>query len=165
MQEKVTAMWNSPKGQAEYRVLRTKSMIIQAESQKQAIEFAERTGFRMSIISITSKEEANVSFPENPNIASILHLKFNDLTEEYDEEGIPYGRPLPQPDDFVGLKAFVAELACDILLVHCREGKSRSAAVATAIYEYRGKKDRLLIKRDAWPNPLVYMLVCRELGI
>ena len=41
MPEKVTAMWNSPKGQAEYRVLRTKSMIIQAESQKQAIEFAE----------------------------------------------------------------------------------------------------------------------------
>ncbi|HAE45738.1 MAG TPA: hypothetical protein DCG37_09130, partial [Lachnospiraceae bacterium] len=104
-------------------------------------------------------------FPENPNIVSILHMKFNDLTEEYDEEGIPYGRPLPQPDDFFGLKDFVAELACDILLVQCWEGNSRSAAVATAIYEYRGKEDELHLKRDACPNPLVYMLACRELGI
>lgn len=140
-------------------------MIIQAESQKQAIEFAKNTGFRTSIISITSKEDANVSFPENPNIVYVFYMKFNDLTEEYDEEGFPYGRPLPHPDDFVGLKAFVEDLSCDILLVHCWEGNSRSAAVATAIYEYRGKKDELRLKRDACPNPLVYMLAYRELGI
>ena len=140
-------------------------MIIQAESQKQAIEFAKNTGFRTSIISITSKEEANVTFPENPNIVYVFHMKFNDLTEEYDEEGFPYGRPLPHPDDFVGLKAFVEDLSCDILLVHCWEGNSRSAAVATAIYEYGGKIDELRLKRDACPNPLVYMLACRELGI
>ena len=140
-------------------------MIIQAESQKQAIEFAKNTGFRTSIISITSKEDANVTFPENPNIVYVFYMKFNDLTEEYDEEGFPYGRPLPHPDDFIGLKAFVEDLSCDILLVHCWEGNSRSAAVATAIYEYRGKIDELRLKRDACPNPLVYMLACRELGI
>ena len=92
-------------------------------------------------------------------------MKFNDLTDEYDEEGIPYGRPLPQYEDFAGLKAFVAGLACDTLIVHCWEGKSRSAAVATAIYEFRGRKDNLYIKQDALPNPRVYALARRELGI
>ena len=140
-------------------------MIIEVLSQKQAIEYVGITGIKTSIISITSREEADVSFPENPNIESVLHMKFNDLTEEYDEEGIPYGRPMPQPEDFAGLMEFVAGLTCDILIVHCFEGRSRSAAVATAIYEFRGRKDKLRIKREAVPNPRVYMLACRQLGI
>ena len=140
-------------------------MIIQVYNQKQAVEYAESAGSETSIISITSKEDMDVVFPANPNVVSVLHMKFNDLTDEYDEEGIPYGRPLPQPEDFAGLKAFVAGLACDTLIVHCWEGKSRSAAVATAIYEFRGRKDNLYIKQDALPNPRVYALARRELGI
>ena len=134
-------------------------------SWKQAVEYAESAGSETSIISITSKEDMDVVFPANSNVVSVLHMKFNDLTDEYDEEGIPYGRPLPQPEDFAGLKAFVAGLACDTLIVHCWEGKSRSAAVATAIYEFRGRKDNLYIKQDALPNPRVYALARRELGI
>ena len=140
-------------------------MIIQVYSQKQAIEYAESAGSETSIISITSKEDMDVVFPANPNVVSVLHMKFNDLTDEYDEEGIPYGRPLPQPEDFAGLKAFTAGLTCDTLIVHCWEGKSRSAAVATAIYEFRGRKDNLYIKQDALLNPRVYVLARRELGI
>ena len=140
-------------------------MIIQVCSQKQAIEYAGCTKNKTSIISITSKEDADVAFPENLNIVSVLHMKFNDLTDEYDEEGIPYGRPLPQPEDFAGLKAFTAGLTCDTLILHCWEGKSRSAAVATAIYEFRGRKDNLYIKQDALLNPRVYALARREFGI
>jgi predicted protein tyrosine phosphatase len=140
-------------------------MIIEVLNQKQAIEYAGFTGMSTSIISITSREDADVYFPENPNIVSILHMKFNDLTEEYDEEGIPYGRAMPQPEDFAGLSAFVTGLTCDILIVHCWEGKSRSVAVATAIYDFRGRKDELRIKKEAVPNPRVYMLAFRELEI
>ena len=41
------------------------------------------------------------------HIQEILHLKCNDLEEEYDEEGIPYGRPLPKPEDFSVISALV----------------------------------------------------------
>lgn len=140
-------------------------MIIQVYNQKQAVEYAESAGSETSIISITSKEDMDVVFPANPNVVSVLHMKFNDLTDEYDEEGIPYGRPLPQPEDFAGLKAFVAGLACDTLIVHCWEGKSRSAAVAKAICMFRGQTCDLRSQEELSPNPLVYGLACRELGI
>lgn len=140
-------------------------MIIQVYNQQQAIEYAESAGRKTSIISITSKEAADVEFSESPNIVSVLHMKFNDLTDEYDEEGIPYGRPLPQMEDFAGLKSFVEKLTCEILIVHCFEGKSRSAAVAVAIFEFRGRKDDLRIRKDALPNSRVYDLACGELGI
>ena len=138
-------------------------MIIEILGQKQAVEYAEHTEVRTSVISIASKGDADVVFPENPNIVSVLHLKFNDLTEEYDEEGMPYGRPLPQQQDLSGLKGFVTGLACDVLLVHCWEGRSRSAAVAEAVWEFRGRRDELHGRRDASPNPRVYMLARREL--
>ena len=111
-------------------------MVIEICSRKRAIDLAEQTCVKTSIISITSKEEGNVVFPENPNIMSVLHLKLNDLTDEYDEEGLPYGRPLPQIEDFAGLKEFIADLMCDCLIIHCQEGKSRSAAVAKAVCRF-----------------------------
>ena len=140
-------------------------MIIQVLSQKEAIELAGRACPATSIISITSREAPDVSFPENADIVSVFPMKFNDLTREYDDEGIPYGRPLPQREDFAGLRAFVAGLTCDLLIVHCWEGRSRSAAVAAAIYEARGKKDELRVKPGSLPNPLVYELARRELGL
>jgi predicted protein tyrosine phosphatase len=142
-----------------------RKMIIEVCSQKMAINLAEQTRVKTSIISITSKEAVDVVFPDNPNIQSVLHLKFNDLTDEYDEEGIPYGCPLPQPEDFAGLKGFVINLTCDLLIVHCWEGKSRSAAVAKAICMFRGQTCDLRSQEELSPNPLVYGLACRELGI
>ena len=140
-------------------------MRIDVCSQELALRLAAEATERISIISITSEGDPDVVFPENPNIAGVLHLKLNDLTEEYDEEGIPYGRPLPQQEDLAGLKEFVTGLACEVLIVHCWEGRSRSAAVASAVYEFRGRRDELRGAREASPNPLVYALACRELGI
>ena len=139
-------------------------MVIQICSQSGALQLAETARTKTSIISITSKEEKDVPFPENPEIQSVLHLKFNDLTEEYDEEGIPYGRPLPKQEDFAGLKEFTDALRCDCLIVHCWEGTSRSAAVARAVCEYRGCRDTICTQRTIFPNILVYRLACRELG-
>ena len=142
-----------------------KNMIINVCGRNQAIELAGQTNCKTSILSITSKEEEDVVFPDNPNILSVLRLRFNDLTEEYDEEGIPYGRPLPRAEDFDGLKAFAAGLTCELLIVHCWEGKSRSAAVAKAIHQFRGERDELCMQPDALPNPLVYELARGELGL
>ena len=140
-------------------------MIIQICGQAEAVRLASEARTGTSIISITSKEDGDVVFPDNPNILSVLRLKFNDLYREYDDEGFPYGRPLPASEDFEGLRDFVEGLACDELIVHCWEGASRSAAVAKAVYEFRGKTDELKADREISPNPLVYALACGELGI
>ena len=138
-------------------------MRIQICSQVRALELAAGAKVKTSVISITSIGEENVSFPENGNLLSILHLKFNDLQSEYDEEGIPYGRPLPVQEDFSGLKAFVQELSCDFLIIHCWEGRSRSAAVAKAVYEFRKGRDDFRMPENSQPNPLVYTLALQAL--
>lgn len=138
-------------------------MIIEICSQARAVELAGSIRTECSILSITSKEDRDVEFPENPCIQSVLRLKLNDLTAEYDEEGIPYGRPLPKQEDLAGLKEFVSELSCGCLIVHCWEGTSRSAAIAKAVYEYRDCRDTIRAQQTVSPNPLVYELACREL--
>ncbi len=138
-------------------------MIIEICSRVKALEFAEESRISTSVISITSMEEKNVVFPVNPHVLSILHLKMNDITEEYDEEGIPYGCPLPKREDLAGLKGFVDGLDCDCLIIHCFEGRSRSAAIARAVYEYRGKIDTVHAEHELSLNALVYELARQEL--
>ena len=138
-------------------------MIIEVCSRSGALKLAAAAQVSTSVISITSTEEDDLEFSGNTNIRSVLHLKFNDLTEEYDEYGMPYGRPLPKQKDFDGLREFVDALDCDHLIVHCWEGVSRSAAVAQAIYEFRGGTDTVRAEQPGRPNPLVYTLARREL--
>lgn len=140
-------------------------MTIEACSRDAAISLVAAAVEKTAVISITSKDEPDVLFPANKAIEEILRLKFNDLTEAYDEEGIPYGRPLPGQKDFLGLRAFVDRIQCSRLIVHCWEGVSRSAAVALAIHQYRSGGDNLKTSERISPNPLVYALACRELGI
>ena len=138
-------------------------MNIEICSRERALSLARELPTKVSVISITSKEEKEVDFGEELEASSVLHLKFNDLTEEYDEYGMPYGRPLPKQKDFDGLREFVDALNCDRLIVHCWEGVSRSAAVAQAIYEFRGRTDTVRAEQTGRPNPLVYTLARREL--
>ena len=142
-------------------------MIIEVCSQNRALEEVTNkpTGELVSVISIVSSDEKDVEFDCKENLCGVLHLKFNDLEKEYDEEGIPYGRPLPKSKDLYGLKEFVVQLSCDRLVVHCYEGTSRSAAVASAIWKFRGGSDTILTHQRFAPNRLVYILACKELGI
>ena len=143
-------------------------MIIEVCSRDGALERVKTVTDAAAVISITSLEEKDVEFERNAQIISILHLKFNDLKEEVDEEGIPYGRPLPKPENFEGLKAFADDLdrlGCERLIIHCNEGVSRSAALAQAVFRYHGGRDEVKTQRPPDPNPLVYELACRELGL
>ena len=140
-------------------------MIIEICSREKAFEEMARAETETAVISIVSTDEKDIILPEGANAGPVLRLRFNDLTEEYDEEGISYGRPLPKPEDFAGLKAFTDGLSCGRLLVHCWEGVSRSAAVAAAVYRARGCRDTLLTHQRFAPNPLVFTLACRELGV
>ena len=140
-------------------------MIIEICSQERAKALAALAETETAVISITSTDDADVEFPANLRVGPVLRMKLNDLTEEYDEEGIPYGRPLAGPEDFSGLKEFVDGLRCEKLIVHCWEGRSRSAAVAEAIMRYRGGGDTLLFREDPDPNPRIYRLACGALGV
>lgn len=140
-------------------------MMIEICGQAAAVRLAREAKDSIALISITATEDAHVDFPQNEHIVAILRLRLNDLTEAFDEEGIPYGRPLPELADLDGLKAFVSALDCDRLIVHCWEGASRSAAVATAVFELRGGVDVLKTHGTYAPNPRVYRLACQELGI
>ena len=138
-------------------------MIIEVCSQAAAKQLVRQIKESVSVISITSTGDLDVSFPDDTYIESILHLKFNDITDTHDSEGIPYDRPIPKQEDFTGLKEFVSELNCNYLVIHCWEGRSRSAAVARAIYEYREKIDELHSESAGNLNWLVYDLAIREL--
>ena len=140
-------------------------MIIQVCSQAEALALAATVRERTAVVSITSTGDEAVTFPPNPHIEAILHLQFNDLVSAYDEEGLPYGRPLPELRDLDGLTSFVAGLTAERLVVHCWEGTSRSAAVAQAVYESRGRRDELRRGPRFSPNPLVYRLARRALGM
>lgn len=138
-------------------------MIIEICSQERAEKEAAMPDSEMEIISITSTDQEDVKFaPEFPE-NKILRLKFNDLQSEYDEDGVPYGRPVPKPEDFAGLKDFLDRLDCERLLIHCWEGESRSAAVAAAVYEYRAYVDHMYTYQRFIPNQLVYARACHEL--
>ena len=138
-------------------------MTIEVCSQSRAVELAAEAKDPTSVISIVSTDEADVVFAKNPNLQSVLRLRFNDLTDETDEEGIPYGEPVPAQKDFEGLKEFVDSLACGHLIIHCWEGSSRSAAVAKAVCDYRQGTDILRTGERFCPNPLVHTLARREL--
>ncbi|MCR5795907.1 MAG: hypothetical protein K6G61_11245 [Solobacterium sp.] len=140
-------------------------MIIEICSEAKADILLSETDGDTALISISSKDEENDPFLHDKRVTQLLALKFNDLTSEFDEEGFPYGRPLPEQEDLKGLKEFMDSLSCDRLLVRCHEGESRSAATAAAVYEYRGREDELRTYRRFRPNRLVYQLACRELGI
>ena len=141
-------------------VCETGLMLIEICSKERALQCAAQD--RAAVISIVSADEEDIEFPAGTDV---LHLRFNDLVQEYDAEGFPYGRPLPEQEDVAGLKEFTDRLSCEKLIVHCWEGTSRSAAMAAAIYEYRGCRDTLITRQRFAPNPLVYELACRELGI
>ena len=140
-------------------------MRIEIASRADALAFIRVAAEKTAVISITSTDEPDAVFPDHPNLTAILRIRCNDVTDAYDEEGVPYGRPVPKPEDFSGLRAFVSGLCCERLIVHCWEGVSRSAAIAAAIYEYRGCRDELRTRQRFSPNPLVYALARRALGV
>lgn len=140
-------------------------MTIEICSRDAAILLAAGAREETAVVSIASTDEKEAVFPENEHLTALLRLTFNDLTEAYDPEGLPYGRPLPQAEDFAALPGFLQALRCQRLIVHCWEGASRSAAVAAAIYEFRGCKDSLRTHGRFSPNSRVYALACRALDL
>lgn len=128
-------------------------------SEMAAIKYAKTTKVSTSIISITSTLEDDVVFEYNKNIKNIFRMKFNDVLDDNSDFAHP------KQSDFNGLKNFIDNLDCELLIVHCFAGVSRSAAVAAAIFKYFKSNINLFEHKDYEPNVLVYNLACKELNI
>lgn len=128
-------------------------------SEMEAIEYAKNLNVPTSIVSITCPLDDKVTFINSKNLKSVFHMQFNDIVVkngDFDE---------PKQEDFKGLKKFIDSLNCELLIVHCFAGVSRSAATAAAITQYLGIEMEIFNSDDYDPNPLVYKLACKELEI
>ena len=105
------------------------------------------------------------SFPLAPDklrkLGKSLVLNFDDIPDAHSPRAFS-GAQAAQVAAFVqGLDG-----GTNVLYVCCDSGESRSSAIASAVARYLGK-DEMMIWRDPHyhPNPLVYSLQCRALGL
>ena len=131
-------------------------------SQQQAEEMAPLLNIKTSIISITSPDDEDVKFQYNKNIDKIFRMKFHDIITDMKIE--PFIKA-PRQEDFAGLKDFVDSLDCDLLIVHCAAGQSRSAAVGAAINEYLNLGYKIFGDTRFCPNHTVYKCCMKEFKI
>ena len=128
-------------------------------SELQAIDKVKNLTVPTSVISITCPLDDLVIFEENNYLKDIFRLQFNDMEVPFKDFDIP------RQNDFDGLKDFVDNLNCELLIIHCYAGVSRSAGVAGAVCQYLGIDKNIFDSKNYDPNLLVYKLACNELGI
>ncbi len=131
--------------------------------QRIAEEISKDLDVKTSIISIVGRTEDDAVFSDNKNIDKIFRMRFPDCVTDMKFKGGILKAPMQE--DFVGLKEFVDSLSCDMLIVHCGAGYSRSAAVAAAINDYLNLGYEIFGNPNYCPNPTVYKCCQNELGI
>ena len=97
------------------------------------------------------------------NINGIFRMYFNDLITDFGKD--KDFMPAPKQEDFAGLKKFVDNLDCELLVVHCGAGYSRSAAVAAAINDYLNLGYEIFGNPNYCPNLTVYSCCLQDFGI
>ncbi len=121
-------------------------MIFDVMSERDAIAFShEEDILPCVIISITNPGDADIVFADNPEIKAVLNMKFYDSVEEL------YGSiTMPDAERIV---AFVREWASRVeeIVIHCKEGVSRSAAVCAALMKHMNGDDS-----EIWEDKMRY---------
>lgn len=125
-------------------------MNIQVMSRAELKDFDDKINQPTIIISITEKNGEDLIL-KNPNIRSILHLKFDD---EVEGDNIITDAQADQ------IKNFIQSNPCDNLIVQCFAGVSRSAGVAAAISLAVNGNDMPIFSNPRFvPNMLCYRKV------
>jgi len=132
--------------------------------QVKAQQLVKEIEVKTSVISITTTFEDNVKFTPNSNVDKIFRIKVNDVERSTFTNGGETFVPAPTKSDFKGLKDFVDNLDCELLIVHCGAGYSRSAGVAAAINEYLNLGYDIFGDNNFCPNRAVYSCCLKELG-
>jgi predicted protein tyrosine phosphatase len=108
-----------------------------------------------AIISIANVGDAPNNFNNAPWLKRQLHLYFDDVVDADNEANF-----MISEDQAKLIVDFVKSLSSEILMliVHCVQGVSRSAAVAQAINEYIPVQN-ILSTKQLFPNQTVYKRV------
>lgn len=118
-----------------------------------------------ALISITDADAPSASLPDG--WVALHRAAFDDIDPENIEldeffEDDDYEYVPMSMDQATAIAQFVVavERHCTSLVVHCRFGQSRSAAIAKAVCTARGLH---FPRHYELPNPFVYRLMCRAL--
>ena len=123
-------------------------------SRQAAEAFSEKIAKRTLIISITDVGSENAKFANNPNIISILRLKFDDV--DYDEPNVMSRFQAAKVVEFVN--NFID--CVEEIIVHCEAGVSRSAGVCAALMLIvNGDDTEIFSKARFYPNRVCYRYV------
>ena len=116
------------------------------------------------VVSIDDAPFNTTDIHEGGSVKKIFRMFFADI----DSCDAPYlMKYAAKQEDFHGVKNFIDEIKnnCNLLIVHCAAGISRSPAVASAIEEYLGFPDSIWKSGSYHPNRHVYKLSLQEFGI
>ncbi len=135
-------------------------MIFDVMSKKEAISFSENTDILPCIIiSITNPGDEDICFFPNEEIKAILHIKFSDIVDD-----LPLAIQISQAEEIV---QFVDYWKNNIqhIVVHCEEGRSRSAGVCAALMFYlNGNNAEILKNKHYFPNQRCYELLLQVIN-
>lgn len=116
------------------------------------------------VVSIYDEELVPPQIEDGGAVRSVFRMHFPDIDDCDASYLMKYAATA---EDLAGLKDFIDEIKddCDLLLVHCVAGISRSPAVASAIEEYLGFEDTIWSSGRYNPNRHVYRLALQEFGL
>ena len=115
----------------------------------------DRTGGAIIASSYTVREN------KLTGLKSKLVLSFNDIVDFNDESAFNKAIASEIHSYIKGIQPDI-----EVLYVCCDSGESRSSAIAAAITRFYGKDDMYIWADPHFhPNPLVYKLLCEELGV
>ena len=116
------------------------------------------------IISITDPETPDAEIAESPNLKAILRMKFHDVGKPSRRFGIEFDSLITDismtKEDAQKILSFVNKKLTEVELIvcHCEQGISRSAAIAAALSRILQNEDEFFFQHY-WVNRWVYDLL------
>lgn len=111
-----------------------------------------------AIISISEVADKKPRFQLCSRLKGVCYVWFDDVEKTDDRYIAISQKEAKQIADFI--KTVIDEI--DIMVVHCLAGRSRSSAVAAAIFKWKYNDDSEIFKQYT-PNMKVYRMVLEEL--
>ena len=121
------------------------------------------------VISVTDPEQPAAKIAESPYLRGILRLKFHDIGKpsRIAEQFAANTTDISMSEkDACEILSFVAEHLSGVKLIvcHCEQGVSRSAATAAALSRILQNEDDFFLQ-NYWPNRWVYDLLLTKANL
>lgn len=137
-----------------------KNIEIKVMSRSEAQKASYTIDIPAIIISITDISTNRNTFAKNPNIYSVLHLKFNDESDS-DKTAIS----IEQAQEIASFVNVWKDMV-NLIIVHCEAGISRSSGVAAGIMKYIYDDDMPIFSNPRFiPNMTCYRKVLQAFNV